>query len=574
MKKNHFVQLKTPFEGMEESWDIYPRPQMARDSYLSLCGEWELFRRKYKEKEAAPLGRIKVPFPPESRLSGIEQTLDRETFIYKKTFSVSSEFLNEKTLLHFGAVDQIAKVTLNGVYLGAHVGGYLPFSFDVTEHIRAGENTLTVEVWDELNTDIPYGKQRKKRGGMWYTPISGIWQNVWMESIPQNAIRALRLTPSLTDITVETEGGEEEKRLVIETPHGTVEHVFVGDRATVRIKDPILWTPEHPYLYPFTLISGKDTVHSYFALRTVGVENVNGKNHLALNGKPYFFHGLLDQGYFSDGIYLPASPEGFRADIREMKALGFNTLRKHIKIEPDLFYYECDRQGMIVFQDMVNSGKYSFLIDTALPTVGMKKGISHRATRSRKEIFEKSCEETIRLLYNHPCVCYYTIFNEGWGQYEADRLYGLCKTMDPSRIFDTTSGWFAEKESDVRSEHVYFKRIDLKENERPLVLSEFGGYSLKIGDHSFNLAGNYGYRFFTDAEEFTRAMEQLYTDEIVPMIARGLDAVILTQLSDVEDETNGLLTYDRQVLKIAPERMRSISKMLYAEFDRNFPNHQ
>ena len=307
---------------------------------------------------------------------------------------------------------------------------------------------------------------------------------------------------------------------------------------------------------------------SYFALRTISIENVNGKNYLALNGKPYFFHGLLDQGYFSDGIYLPASPEGFRFDIRTMKSLGFNMLRKHIKIEPDIFYYECDKQGMIVFQDMVNSGKYSFLIDTALPTVGMKKGISHRATAKRKELFEGACEETLRLLYNHPCVCYYTIFNEGWGQYDADRLYEKYKAMYPNYIFDATSGWFEEKNSDVKSEHIYFRKLDMKESDRPLVLSEFGGYSYKIKEHSFNLGQTYGYRFFDDKEAFTQALEDLYQNEVVSMIDRGLCATVLTQVSDVEDETNGLLTYDRQLLKIDAERMQKISEGVFSAFEK------
>ena len=568
MKKKQFVSLRTPFENGTESWALYPRPQMARDSYLSLCGEWALF--SVKKEEAALLGAIRVPFPPESRLSGIEKTpAAGEAFRYIKKFTVSEDFLREKTLLHFGAVDQIARVTLNGVFLGEHIGGYLPFSFDVTPCIQIGENELTVDVTDETDTELPYGKQRKKRGGMWYTPICGIWQNVWLESVPQNAFSGLRLTPTLQDITVEVEGGEDEKTLVIETPNGPVEHRFAGNKTTVRIENPSLWSPESPYLYHFTLTDGKDTVRSYFALRTVGIENAGGKQYLALNGKPYFFHGLLDQGYFSDGIYLPASPEGFRFDIRTVKSLGFNMLRKHIKIEPDVFYYECDRQGMIVFQDMVNSGKYSFLIDTALPTAGMKKGVSHRASEYRRRHFESACEETLRLLYNHPCVCYYTIFNEGWGQYDADRLYGKYKAMYPNYIFDATSGWFEEKKSDVRSEHIYFRKLDMKESERPLVLSEFGGYSFKLAAHSFNLGQTYGYRFFDDKEAFTQAMEKLYTEEVVAMIERGLCAAVLTQLSDVEDETNGLLTYDRQALKLDPERMRRISEAVFAAFEKN-----
>ncbi len=564
MKRNEFVQLKTPFENDTESWDIYPRPQMARDSYLSLCGEWELFRNK----EESPLGRIKVPFPPESRLSGIEQTLKTgERFIYKKMFSVPSDFLNERTLLHFGAVDQIAEVTLNGAPLGTHVGGYLPFSFDITEHIHVGENTLVVIASDDLDTELPYGKQRKKRGGMWYTPTSGIWQNVWLESVPANAFRSLRLTPTLQEITIEVEGGENEKTLVIETESGAVTHTFVGGKTTVRMEDPQRWSPESPYLYHFTLTDGKDTVRSYFALRTIGTTEVNGKQYLTLNGKPYFFHGLLDQGYFSDGIYLPASPEGFRYDIRSMKSLGFNMHRKHIKIEPDIFYYECDKQGMIVFQDMVNSGKYSFLIDTALPTIGMKKGVSHRATPRRRELFETACEETLALLYNHPCVCYYTIFNEGWGQYDADLLYEKYKAMYPDYIFDATSGWFEETKSDVKSEHIYFRKLDMKESDRPLVLSEFGGYSFKIPEHSFNLTNTYGYRFFNDKEAFSRAIEALYGEEVTAMLERGLCASVLTQVSDVEDETNGLLTYDRQILKIDPDRMRAVSQALLRRFE-------
>jgi len=566
MKKIRTVRLKTPFEGEENAWDIYPRPQMRRDSFCSLNGDWELFSVKKNEKTY--LGTIKVPFPPESALSGIEKTLGKnEKYLYAKTFSISADFLNERTLLHFGACDQIAKVTLNGVELGEHIGGYLPFSFDVSEQIRIGENTLSVEITDELDLEIPYGKQRKKRGGMWYTPISGIWQTVWMESVPANAIRSIKFTPSLMGVTVEIDGGEERKILTVETPNGLTEYRFQGKRAVIKLKDPILWTPEQPHLYPLTIKCGNDTVYSYFALRTFGTVWVNGKNYLALNGKPYFCHGLLDQGYYSDGIYLPGSPEGFRFDIRTVKSLGFNMLRKHIKIEPEVFYHECDKQGIIVFQDMVNSGKYSFLFDTALPTIGRKKGVTHKASERRRELFESACEETLRLLYNHPCVCCYTIFNEGWGQYDADRMYEKLKALDPSRVFDSTSGWFEEEKSDVKSEHVYFKKLDLTPSEKPLFLSEFGGYSCKIKGHSFNLDKTYGYRFFEKREDFMNALEKLYLDEVIPMIERGLCATVLTQLSDVEDETNGLLTYDRQVLKTDGKRMVDISKTLFNAFE-------
>ena len=567
MKKIRTVCLKTPFECAETAWDIYPRPQMQRDSFLSLNGDWELL--SVKKQESSFAGTIKVPFPPESALSGIQKTPEKnERFWYTKKFSVPADFLNEKTLLHFGACDQIAKITLNGVYLGEHIGGYLPFSFDVSSYIRAGENTLSVEIRDDTDIEIPYGKQRKKRGGMWYTPISGIWQTVWLESVSANAIRSLKITPSLRGVTIETEGGENEKLLTLETPQGFTEYRFIGNKAVIKVENPILWTPENPHLYSFTLKSGNDTVRSYFALRTFGVTWVNGKNYLALNGKPYFCHGLLDQGYYSDGIYLPASPEGFRFDIRTAKSLGFNMLRKHIKIEPDVFYYECDRQGMIVFQDMVNSGKYSFLLDTALPTIGLKKGVTHKASERRRELFESACAETVSLLYNHPCVCAYTIFNEGWGQYDADRIYEKLKKMDSSRVYDSTSGWFEEQGSDVKSEHVYFRKLDLQPSEKPLFLSEFGGYSYKIKEHSFNLDRTYGYRFFEKREDFMNALEALYLNEVVPMIERGLCATVLTQLSDVEDETNGLLTYDRQVLKTDGKRMNAIAKAVFDAFEK------
>jgi hypothetical protein len=245
-----------------------------------------------------------------------------------------------------------------------------------------------------------------------------------------------------------------------------------------------------------------------------------------------------------------------------MKKLGFNMLRKHIKIEPDIFYYECDRLGMIVFQDMVNSGKYNFLLDTALPTIGLKRGISHRASERRRAFFEDSMAQTVRHLYNHPCVVYYTIFNEGWGQYDADRLYRLGKAADPTRIWDATSGWFVEKESDVQSEHVYFKKLNLKPHGKPLVLSEFGGYSLSIDGHRFNPDKAYGYRTFHTKEALTEALCHLYEDEVIPMIGRGLCATVLTQVSDVEDEINGLVTYDRQVIKVDEARMQDIAQTI------------
>jgi beta-galactosidase/beta-glucuronidase len=516
------------------------------------------------------LGSLTVPFPPESRLSGIERQLKKgEKYIYEKTFSLPQTANGERTILHFGAVDQIARVFVNGVEIGEHVGGYLLFEFDITEALHDGENKISVEVTDELDHTLAWGKQRKKRGGMWYTPISGIWQSVWLETVPQQYIRSIKISSTLSSVTIDVDGGLEEKTLTLRSTGK--EYKFCGSSFTLEIEDPKLWTPETPYLYEFTLSDGCDTVESYFALRTVSIENKGGKSYICLNGKPYFFHGLLDQGYFSDGIYTPASPKGLENDVLQMKALGFNMLRKHIKIEHELFYYYCDKHGMAVFQDMVNSGDYSFIIDTALPTVGMKKGISHKASQARKEAFERDSAETVSHLYNHPSVVYYTVFNEGWGQFDADEQYSRLKKLDPSRVWDATSGWFAESKSDVVSEHIYFKKLDMKSSgERPLVLSEFGGYSCKIDDHSFNLDKTYGYSFFTDRLLFADALRKLYLDEVIPMIDRGLCAAVYTQVSDVEDETNGLLTYDRQVLKIDTEMMKDISDRVITEFNAQF----
>jgi len=560
MKKKlpQLCTLHTPFEThFSCDWNMYPRPQMRRDAWLSLNGSWKL--SVLAGGAETDLGTITVPFPPESRLSGIGRAPEKgEKYIYRRSFTLSADMVRARVLLHFGAVDQIAAVSVNGSPAGTHEGGYLPFTMDVTDAVWNGENTVTVTVTDELDHDFPWGKQRKKRGGMWYTPISGIWQTVWLESVPENCIRTLRLTPSLTGVTVETVGGNPQKTLILEGKSYT----YTGDSFTLQVENPHLWTPEDPYLYNFTLTDGTDRIESYFALRTVTVQECGGVPRLCLNGKPYFFHGLLDQGYFPDGIYTPASPDGYLSDILTAKRLGFNMLRKHIKIEPDLFYYFCDVHGMVVFQDMVNSGGYSFLADTALPTVGVKRGIRHRASPKRRAIFENSLRETTELLYNHPCVCYYTVFNEGWGQYDADRLYGEMKKTDPTRIWDSTSGWFTERDSDVQSEHVYFRKIRLKIGKRPLVLSEFGGYSCRIEGHCFNLDDNYGYRLCADPAELEKALIALYTEEVLPAVRDGLSAAVLTQLSDVEDETNGLLTYDRCVVKVREENMRAVAEKL------------
>ena len=564
--KPRTVALYTPFEEQlpEQPFAAYPRPQMKRDSYLCLNGRWNFAVQTKKER--LEFDGITVPYPPESRLSGVERITEKgDLLLYSRTFTLPKGFQKDRVLLHFGAVDQEACVYVNDRQAGWHTGGYLPFTFDITPLLQEGTNTLRVEVTDPLDQDLPYGKQRTRRGGMWYTKISGIWQTVWLESVPQDPILNLKITPTLTDVTVEVEGGAPEKTLLL----GEKSYKFT-DRITIPVENPHLWTPDDPYLYEFAVVSGQDRVESYFGLRTVGLTQVKGKTLLCLNGKPTFFHGLLDQGYFSDGIYLPATEEGYENDILQMKACGFNMLRKHIKLEPDLFYYYCDKYGMVVFQDFINSGRYSFLVDTAIPTVWLRKGITHRATEKRKTQFYLHGQGIQQALYNHPSVVYYTIFNEGWGQFDAQECYAWFKEQDPTRIYDTTSGWFKEMLTDVESDHIYFKPVKLTPVPgNAMVLSEFGGYSCKVKDHSFNLDQNTGYHFFTqDPKELEKALCDLYRREILANIDNGLCATVYTQLSDVEDETNGLFTYDRQVLKVQPENMAALAQELYDRFEQ------
>ncbi len=557
--KPKFKQLKTPFEKdlTDTPWQEYPRPQFKRDSYFSLNGKWNL--SLLRKNKTVYSGEVLVPFPLESRLSGFDGIKKKnDILVYSKSIDIKNK-PNYKTILNFTAVDQECEVYINSKLVGVYKGGYLPFSFDITEFLSDGENLLTLKVTDKLDTDFAYGKQRKKRGGMWYTEVSGIWGSVWAEQVPNNHIEAIKITPDLSGFDILVTGGEAEKTLKIQDKEIT----FTGNTARIEIENPENWSPENPKLYDFELISGEDKISSYAALRTVTIEG----NSICLNGKPYFFHGLLDQGYFSDGIYLPATEKGFEYDVLTMKECGFNMLRKHIKIEPEIFYYYCDKYGMVVFQDFVNSGKYNFFIDTALPTIGLKKGITHFANKKRREAFETDSKETISLLYNHPCVCYYTIFNEGWGQFDAIENYEKIKQLDKTRIWDATSGWFQTGKSDVLSEHIYFKPLKLENDGRPLVLSEFGGYSLKIENHSFNTNSTYGYKFFTDCDKFKTALKELYLNQVVPQIKNNnLNATVLTQVSDVEDETNGLLTYDRQVLKVDKAEMLEISKELFKSF--------
>ena len=558
MKEIKHLYTKEGKDLTGEEYNVYPRPQLKRNSFFSLNGEWDLV---FDSGESA---KINVPYPPESILSGVFKNLGKDpTYTYKKSFNLPEGFIKDRIILNFGAVDQICKVYVNDRFVGENVGGYNHFSFDITEFLQES-NVVSVRVWDKLsNKELPYGKQRYRRGGMWYTPVSGIWQSVWLESVPKEYVKALTVTTNGDKATILFEGARDGE-LALSTENGVQAYQIANGVCEIQLKSPHMWSPADPYLYYFTARLGDDEISSYFAFRTLEIKEVGGFARLCLNGEPYFFHGVLDQGYFSDGIYTPATPNLYRQDILRMKELGFNTLRKHIKIEPDIFYYECDKLGMIVFQDFVNNGSYSFIRDTALPTVLTKKLPQWLMLRSKREklCFRNGLEKTVKQLFNHPSICYWTIFNEGWGQFDSDEMYEFLRKLDSTRFIDSTSGWFKKKKSDVESLHIYFKAVKLKKSEKPIVLSEFGGYSYKVKGHVANEIKTYGYKLYKDRAEFQNGLSRLYLDEIVPSIKNGLCASIYTQLSDVEDETNGLLTYDRKECKVDKDAMLEIAEKL------------
>ncbi len=568
--------------GLEKHWvwGGYPRPQMRRESFISLNGTWRLNGQD-----------ILVPFPPQSLLAGYKGHVGAN-LEYSRDFMLHLAERGSRLLLHFGAVDQVAEIYVNGGFVGKHEGGYLPFYFDVTDYVKEGSNSILVKARDTLSPMYPYGKQLKNRGGMWYTPVSGIWQSVWMEWVPGQYIEKLNVTADLSKVCVGVERGgtnggkdgqnetaQENKgiRVSVTLHDGTIHTVSAEgnqveiDLANIRLSDgtkycPSLWTPEHPYLYEMTVEVGEDTVSSYFGLRTIEVKKIQGLPRVCLNGVPIFLHGVLDQGYFCDGIYLPASEEAYQQDILQMKELGLNLLRKHIKIEPECFYYYCDLHGMLVMQDMVNSGVYSWIKDTALPTLGVYQRGNGKlwGRKKRRDFFIGSMQETISHLHNHPCVAAYTIFNEGWGQFDSDAMYELAKRQDGTRLYDATSGWFHGRKSDFDSQHIYFKPLQIPPiPEKPVLVSECGGYSYRVPHHFFARFTRFGYGDCGDEAELTGCIRKLYEQIILTSIPKGVSGCVYTQLSDVEDETNGFYTYDRKVCKVDKAAMREIAGRLF-----------
>lgn len=549
-------------------WDIYPRPQLRRDSCLNLNGDWQFEIRREPDLPESYRQTIRVPFPPESLLSGLSCRVEPGSYLfYARSVRLPEGFCRGRVLLHIGAADQITDVYVNQIHIGTHIGGYEAMTFDITHALQA-ENELVIRVLDDLRASVlPYGKQTMKRGGMWYTPVSGIWQTVWLESVPEHYIRQLDIRCLGDRVHIDTGEPDLSGTVTVQTPTGSLVLPLTHGQAVIAPPKPRLWSPEDPYLYEFAVETAQDRVESYFALRTLEIKTVDGLPRLCLNGRPYFFHGLLDQGYWSDGLMTPAAPECYDRDILTMKSLGFNTLRKHIKVEPEQFYYACDRLGMVVFQDMVNNGDYSYLRDTVAPTLGLQKRRDQKLHRDEatRQAFLAGMEATVGQLKNHPCIVYWTVFNEGWGQFDSADCYRRLRELDSSRWIDSTSGWFRGDQTDVDSRHIYFGQWrQLRPSEKPTVLSEFGGYCYRVEGHIWNPDKSYGYHTCKDRQALQTELIELYDKHILPAIRRGLCAAVYTQVSDVEDEINGLMTYDRRVVKVDAAPMQALARRLQA----------
>ena len=555
----------------------YPRPQFARDSYLNLNGLWDYAIKSTDEMPLKFDGKSLVPFSPESPLSRVNRQLRPHEFLFYRTvFTLAKGFVKDLVLLNFGAVDSICDVYVNGQHLCHHEGGYNAFTVDITPALQQTDNELIVKVRDLTDTSYyTNGKQSTHRGGMWYTPQSGIWQTVWLESVPAQYIKGIRVTPDFDNaaVTVEADCNFDEPVTVIVTD-GEEEVAKADGQGVVRLNFPdgkfTPWSPENPHLYGLKIISRRDQVDSYFGMRKFGIDTVDGFKRLTLNGKPYFHNGLLDQCYFSDGLYTPPSDEAMVYDIATMKSLGFNMLRKHIKVEPARWYYHCDRLGMLVWQDMPSGGsKQNKFTTLYLPFIGINNINDHqygkfsRSDEQGRAMFKRELTEMVGQLYNCVSIATWVIFNEAWGQFDANEMTDYTRTLDDTRVIDQASGWHDQGGGDVKSLHVYFKKVRLpRDKNRAVCLTEFGGYSFKDGEHSFNPESTYSYKKFASLADFNAGVKQLYERDVIAQISKGLSAAVYTQVSDVEDEVNGLLTYDRRVLKINADMMRQINSKI------------
>jgi hypothetical protein len=554
----------------------YPRPQIVRDSFLSLNGEWEFSLDKKQTSSSFP-DKIIVPFSVETALSNVNKRVAKDDFMhYKKTFSLPKEFVGKRLLLHFDAVDQIADVWFNGTHVVHHEGGYIPFEIELTS--ASIQNEIVLLVKDDTSSAVyPRGKQSDKPGGIWYNPTSGIWGNVWLEALPDVAIRSLRIDPDfdgkMVSLHVETDGAVISSKI-----EAFFQGKLVGSssfdangNASIDCSASFYpWSPEEPNLYDLIIEVNDDRVASYFGMRKFGICKLDGKEVFALNGKPYLMKGVLDQGYFPDGGLTAPSDQAMIEDIVLMKQMGFNMLRKHIKIEPARWYYHCDRLGMLVIQDFVNNGApYNPLLIALSPFFNFHfkddNGCAYarfgQGDPSSRSFFMSQLKEIPSTLHNAVSLCAFVLFNEGWGQFDSLSLTKELRKIEPSRLIDSDCGWYDQEAGDFSGKHIYFKSIRMKhDGKRVLTLSEFGGYSQRIEGHCFSKK-NFGYKICKSKESLEKSLTMLFRKQLKNVIKKEkVSSYVFTQLSDVEQETNGLITYDREIVKVDVGLMASLNE--------------
>lgn len=546
----------------------YPRPQMVRDAWKNLNGLWQYAVQPKDENAPAKFdGSILVPFPIESALSGVAKKVGVENKLwYKRTFDIPENWLGKRVLLHFGAVDWQTTVWVNDIKVGQHKGGYSAFSFDITDALKGDQTqTLVVSVWDPTDASTqPRGKQVDKPQSIWYTSVTGIWQTVWLETVSEAHIQSFKIDPDIDkeSVTIKpvisgTDNSLSIKAIIKDGDNEVASLKTVADKSfSILIKNPKLWTPDDPFLYDLELVLidafGKETDHvkSYFAMRKISLgKDEQGLTRLMLNNQFIFQFGLLDQGWWPDGLYTAPTDEALRYDIEITKKLGYNLARKHVKVEPDRWYYWCDKLGLLVWQDMPSGDKY---ISGDMPDI-------QRSAESAAQ-YELELNAMITGLYNHPSIVIWVPYNEGWGQWDTGRITNLVRSWNPTRLVNSTSGWTDRGTGDMHDIHSYpGPDIPEPEENRAIVLGEFGGLGLPLEGHTWQAKDNWGYRSFKNQEDLTNA----YTDLIVnleAMKARGLSAAVYTQTTDVEIEVNGLMTYDRAIIKMSPDKISKINQ--------------
>ncbi|MBQ2712836.1 MAG: glycoside hydrolase family 2 [Clostridia bacterium] len=555
----------------------YPRPQMRRSSYLSLNGVWQYTVSRSSERPLSYQGEILVPYSPETVLSGVNrEPLKAEEYLhYRRLFTLPEGFVRARVLLNVGACDQVCAVTVNGNAVGVHKGGYLPFSFDITSYLLEGVNEICFTVTDDASSpDYGRGKQKYNNKGIWYRPTSGIWQSVWLESVPETYIAGVSVTPDQPNkrvhVSCEIVGSSGMQVWMMEGE----EVIAYGEslKSGVWLDASLCkeWTPDDPQLYRLLIQCGKDVVESYFGLRAFGTVEVAGAKMFAVNGKPVFTNALLDQGYYPDGAYTPPSNAFVFDQLKAVKALGFNALRKHAKVESQLWYYYCDLLGILVWQDMVNGGEQYPDWRIALGAIFPLKmddtcyARTDRKTDRSREQYRKEAVEMQLALYNCTSLCVYTPFNEGWGQFDALKVCEELRAVDPTRLYDHASGWFDQGGGDFCSNHIYFRKARMKnDGRRILALTEFGGYSC-VTEESANKP--FGYKYFADKPALTDAFAKLYRKQILPLIVKqGLSVAVYTQLTDVEGEVNGMFTIEG-VCKMDEAVVREVNEEVFEAF--------